>query len=99
MIILQCLFYFWLLLNTVSTFIIVIVSISNADKNPYNALFFPVLVEALREELSILGTIIATTFITLFFAPALALYFIVLSVLVTVALIIKGFVLLFKRKD
>ena len=89
----------WILINVVCTYGVIIASLYDAEDNPSNAFFFPLLVRSLREVLNIPGTVIATTVITLFLLPAITLYLTVLGVCILFYFVIKGFVKLFKRKD
>ncbi len=89
----------WLIINAISTYVIAIASLHNAEEEPSNVFFFPLLIRSLRTELNTAGTIIAIIFISLFFAPAITLYFAVGSFIVLLYLLGKGFVKLFKRRN
>lgn len=92
-------FGFWLIINAVSCYGIVIVSLIDSDTMKSNILFFPMLVRGLRESLSITGTVIATILISLFFLPAITLYYLVLAVIGVIYYLGKGFLYIFKRRD
>lgn len=100
MIVLEILFLFYTLLNIPAGAIVIAVQCcENAEYGPSNFLFWPLLVSSLREKLNIPGTIIATTFISIFFAPAITLYFISGSIVGLIYLACTSFVKLFKRRN
>ena len=89
----------WGLLNASGVFVIAISSAINAEYNKRDLLFYPLLIGTLSEKLNKIGVIIATTFISLFFAPAIIFYFTSLIFVGIIYLACQGFVKLFKKKD
>ena len=90
---------FWLIINAIVCYLIVIFSFIDSEAYKSDRLFFPKVIRGLREELSITGTIIATIIITVLFLPALLLYFMVISLIGILILLIKLFGIIFKRRD
>jgi hypothetical protein len=93
--------FFWVFLQIPSTVVISAQCISNLEyyEDKRVLLFWPLLVWSLREKLTTAGTVIATIFISILFAPAIVVYFIIGSFVGLIYLICTGFVKLFKRKD
>jgi hypothetical protein len=93
--------YFWMLLQVPAAIVIFAQCISNIDYyiDKRVLLFWPLLTWSLQENLNVAGTIIATVFISVFFLPAIIVYFIIGSFIGLIYLICIGFVKLFKRKD
>lgn len=89
----------WGLINTSGVFVIAISSAMNAEYDKRDLLFYPLFIGTLSEKLNKAGVIIATSFISLFFAPAIIFYFICMSFAGLVYLLYKGFVKLFRKKD
>jgi hypothetical protein len=89
----------WGLLNVSGIFIIAISSAMNAEYDKLDLLFYPLLIGTLSEKLNKIGVIIATTFVSLFFAPAIIFYFTSLIFVGIIYLVCQGFVKLFKKKD
>lgn len=89
----------WLVVNAVCVYFIATISVLAVESNYLNILFFPLLVQALREDFTKLGTALVTIFITLCFLPAIILYLaaVILCCIVYMlgCLVIKPF----KRKD
>ena len=69
----------WLVVNAVCVYFIATISVLAMESNYLNILFFPLLVQALREDFTKLGTVLVTIFITLCFLPAIILYLAVVS--------------------
>lgn len=93
--------FFWVMFQIPAAIVITVQCISNLEyyDDKRVLLFWPLLVWSLREKLTIIGTTIATIFISILFAPAIVFYFIVGSVGGLIYLICTGFCKLFKRKD
>ena len=89
----------WGLLNVAGLFVIPINSALNAEYEKRNILFYPLLIGSLSEKLNKIGVIIATTFVSLFFAPAIIFYFTSLIFVGIIYLVCQGFIKLFKKKD
>lgn len=97
--IMHLLFTYWVLLNVVGTFGIIIMCFSQIEYFGKSSIFFyPLLIDSLREQLSIVGTIMATIFISGLFLPAIITYSLVCSFIGIIYLFIKGFVKLFRKK-
>lgn len=100
MIVFQILFFYWSLFNVpIGAIAIVANCISNSEYDKRNLLFWPLLISYLREKLNKAGTVIATIFISIFFAPAIIVYFVAGSFVGLIYLVCMGFCKLFKRKD
>jgi hypothetical protein len=98
--VLEALIMFYALMNIpVATIVITTLCINESEYNKLNLLFWPLLINSLREKLNKTGTIIATVFISIVFAPAIIAYFVVGSFVGLIYLACKGFYKLFKRKD
>lgn len=96
----EALAMFYALMNVPAAVIVITaLCINESEYNKRNLLFWPLLINSLPEKLNRAGTIIATTFISIFFAPAIIVYFVVGSFVGLIYLICMGFVKLFKRKD
>lgn len=93
--------FFWIMFQGVAAVVIAVQCISNLEyyEDKRVLLFWPLLVWSLRETLSKLGTVIATLFISIFFAPAIIAYLVIGSAVGLVYLICTSFCKLFKRKD
>jgi hypothetical protein len=89
----------WGLLNISGLFAIAISSAMNAEYDKLDLLFYPLLIGTLSEKLNKAGVIIATAFISLFFAPAIIFYFTSLIFVGIIYLFCKGFEKLFRKKD
>lgn len=97
---LEVLIMFYALMNVpVASVIVTALCINESEYNKCNLLFWPLLVNSLQEKLNKTGTIVATIFISIFFAPAIIVYFVVGSLVGLIYLVCKGFCKLFKRKD
>lgn len=96
---LDCLFIFWFLLNFVATFVIIISCLSATEFDKLSVLLYPILVFELREKLNIAGTVIVTVLFSIFFLPAIIVYFIILLILAVAYLIVKCFIKIFGRKN
>lgn len=100
MIVLQILLFFWVLFNVpIGVSVIAANCITNSGYDKRNLLFWPLLINFLREKLNKAGIIIATIFISAFFAPAIISYFVVGSCVGLIYLVCNGFYKLFKRRD
>ncbi len=97
--VLDCLFIFWFLINVVGTLVIAVTCLSNAEFDKLSILLYPLLVDELREKLNMAGTIIATVLFSIFFLPAIILYFVGLGILTVGYFVVKGFIRIFERKD
>jgi hypothetical protein len=93
--------FFWGMLQVPAAIVIAVQCISSLEyyEDKRVLLFWPLLVSSLHEKLNMPGTIIATTFISVLFVPAVALYFIVGSAVGLIYLTCTGFVKLFKHQD
>ena len=93
--------FFWVFFQIPATVVVTVQCISNLEyyEDKRVLLFWPLLVWSLREKLTKTGTAIATIFISVLFAPAIVVYFIVGSAGGLIYLICTGFCKLFKRKD
>lgn len=89
----------WLLINAVACYIIVIFSFIDSDAYITDRLFFPKVVRCLREDLNLIGTILATAIIIILFLPALLLYFAVISLIGIIVGFIKLFGYAFRRRS
>jgi hypothetical protein len=89
----------WGLLNVSGVFVIAISSAINAEYDKRDLLFYPLLIGTLSEKLNKAGVIIATSFISLFFAPAIIFYFTAFVFVSLIYLFCKGFEKLFRKKD
>ena len=88
------------LLNLACAFALIIVCFSEIDLSGVGDLFiYPRLVDALRERLNLTGTILVTGLFSVFFAPAIILYFLTLSLVALGYLIWKLFLAVFGRRD
>ena len=88
------------LLNLSCTFALVIVCFSEIEFGGVgDLLVYPRLVDALRERLNLAGTILVTGLFSVFFAPAIILYFLTLSLVALGYLIWKLFLTTFGRRD
>ena len=100
MIILKGLFILWFLLNIPCGILgITVVCFTNAESNKIDFLLYPILIDNLRETLNKVGTTIVTVLFSIFFMPAIIIYFILLGILAIGYLIVKGFIRIFERKD
>ena len=97
--VLDCLFIFWVLFNIVAMLVIVAMCLSNAEFDKLSILLYPLLVSELREKLNIAGTVIGTALFSIFFLPAIIIYFTLLGILAVVYFIGTWFMKIFKRKD
>ena len=97
----EILLFFWILLQFPAAIVISSQCIVCFDdyKEKRALLFWPLLISSLREKLNAAGTIIATVFISIFFAPAVMAYFVVGSLVGVVYLGCVGFIKLFRRKN
>ena len=99
MFILNLLISIYFLLNVAGVFAIALWSLSNAEYDKRDILFYPLLIESLSEKINKAGVVIATSFISLFLAPAITFYFITLIFVGLIYLFCKGFIKIFERKD
>lgn len=93
--------FFWVMFQIPATIVITAQCISNLEyyEDKRVLLFWPLLVQSLREKLTKTGTAFATIFISVLFAPAIVAYFVVGSFTGVIYLACTGFCKLFKRKD
>lgn len=84
----------YIILNIISMFAIMYEGFEN--DNPF---IYPRLIESLREDLNIPGTVIVTTLFSIIFAPALIGYFVLSGVFFVLALLCALFKYLFRRRD
>ena len=84
----------YIIVNIISTFLI-----AYAAFDDDNLFVYPGLIERLREDLNIPGTVIVTALFSIFFAPAITLYFVLLGGLVCIFLLCELFKYLFRRRD
>ena len=81
MIILKCLFILWFLFNIPLGFVGITVScLTNAEFDKTSIFLYPLLIETLREELNKVGTAIVAVLFSIFFMPAIIIYFILLKI-------------------
>jgi hypothetical protein len=90
---------FWLIVNIPIAFVIFGICYSKAQIEKRYVLFYPRLIESLRDRLNIPGTIIATVVISIIIAPVILMYFIYASLAFMCYLIFLGFIKIFERKD
>jgi hypothetical protein len=84
----------YIIVNIISTFLI-----AYAAFDDDNLFVYPGLIERLREDLNIPGTIIITALFSIFFAPALVGYFVLTGLLMGLILLCELFKYLFRRRD
>jgi hypothetical protein len=89
----------WLVVNAVCVYFIATISVLAIESDYLNILFFPLLVKALREDFTTLGTILVTIFITFCFLPAIILYLAVVILCCIVYMLGRLIIKPFKRKD
>ncbi len=100
MTVLEIFFLYWAVINIpVGTVIITANCVDGAKHDKLNLLFWPLLVNSLCKKLNKIGTVIATLFISIFFAPAIITYYMAGGFVGLVYLGYIGFYKLFKRKD
>ena len=100
MIILKSLFILWFLLNIPFGILGIVIScFTYAEFDKTNIFLYPFLIETLREKLNKVGTTIVVVLFSIFFMPAIIIYFILLGILAIGYLIVKGFIRIFERKD
>jgi hypothetical protein len=92
--------FIWQILNVFGVIAIGIACFVNAEFNDsFDIFVYPLLIRSLREKLSTLGTAIITVLFSIFFAPAIICYFILLFCYAVAVIVIKGFMNLFERRD
>lgn len=89
----------WLVTNVLCLCGIIKVSWTDSDYNLYEILFFPVLNKVLKSRLSRVETIIATIIFSIFFAPAIIIYFVLLFFVLAALLIYVGLTSAFEHKN
>lgn len=101
MTVLQILSLVWIITNIPFGVIAIgIVCFVNVEFNDsFDIFLYPLLMRTLREKLSNFGTTLVTILFSIFFAPAIISYFIVLFCYAVAILIISAFMDVFKRKD
>ena len=97
MIILTGLLITWLAINVVCCMLLTFIGWYDEDES--TILIYPYLIYCLREKLNITGTIITIILFSVFFAPALIIYFTALCLLAICYFSIKGFIKIFERKN
>jgi hypothetical protein len=97
---LQIFCFIWQIVNVFGVIAISIACFVNAEFNDsFDIFVYPLLIRSLREKLSALGTTIITLLFSIFFAPAIIIYFVLLFCYSVAVLIINGFMHLFQRRD
>lgn len=93
--------FFWVMFQIPAAIVITVQCISNLEHygDKRVLLFWPLLVWSLREKLTIIGTTLATIFISILFFPAIVAYFAIGSISGLIYLTYTSFVKIFKRKD
>jgi hypothetical protein len=77
MIILKCLFIFWFIFNIpIGVLGITVSCFTNAEVDKDSIFLYPLLIDTLREELNKVGTTIVVALFSIFFMPAIIIYFI-----------------------
>ena len=84
----------YIIVNIISMFLITYTAFDDD-----NLFVYPGLIERLREDLNISGTVIVTTLFSIFFAPALVGYFVLTGLLMGLILFCELFKYLFRRRD
>ena len=98
MILLDFLVIIWFVINVVSAYLFIIISFDTAEEL-YDILIYSPLIRVLRERLNKAGTVIVTILFSIFFMPAIIIYFISLVIVAILFLIVKCFIKIFERKD
>jgi hypothetical protein len=100
MIILKCLFIFWFIFNIpIGVLGITVSCFTNAEIDKDSIFLYPLLIDTLREELNKVGTTIVVALFSIFFMPAIIIYFLLLGILAVGYFVVKCFTRIFKRKD
>ena len=95
----ECLLIFWCISNIIAVFLILINCLDKAEFDLTSIFLYPILVSDLRKNLNIAGTSIVIAMFSIYFLPAIILYFVGLGILTLGYIVGTAFIKLFERKD